>query len=299
MRLSTIRASYNSWCLARYVRDTFILHFFRQVYDMFRHGQDRIHRVDTAGKRQSAVRSSHSLSCSALRRGLNSLGVPLGNEDFVALMATMDPMRQGEVSYADFCKTMDLHQVRDDCFRAATPVRETFLRPSISGMPANQGVVNNSKSSTVDTGGRGRSVETEEGGSARRRAMIFAPPDVMNLDGGIFHRNPATDGCKVPTYTTTMMTNTSRGNTNNGPRSRQSLKAARSSPHIFASGDDLIKDDVADIINSRRSPPRWGDTAEAEESKFRRSLGRYAGFGRSIFVANYYRGCGPISYGNT
>lgn len=285
---TSILAKYNSWRLARYVSDASILHFFPQVYNMFRHGQDKIQRVDTAGKSQSASRSSYSLSCSALRRGLSSLGVPLGNEDFDALMATVDPMRRGEVSYADFCKTMNLHQVRGDCLRAAATGRETSLRPSISSMSVGQGVVNGGKSSIVNTGGRGRPVETEGGGSARRRAMMFTPPDAMNLDGGIFHRNPATDGCTVPTYTTTMMTNASRGNTNNSSCSRQSPMAPRSSPHIFSSGGDLIKDDVANIISGRRSPHRWSETAEAAESKFRRCLGRYAGSGRMVVVINQY-----------
>lgn len=239
---------------------------------MFRHGQDRIQPTDTAGKRQSAARSSYSLSRSALRRGLSSLGVPLGNEDFAALMATVDPMRRGEISYADFCKTMGLHQVRDDCFRADTTLRPTSQPPSISDMPVGQGVASGSKSSNIDAGGRGRPGETEGGGRTRRRAMTFTPPDVTNLDGGIFHRNPATYDYTVPTFTTTMVTNASRGITNYGPRNRQSPVVARSPPHIFSSGGDLNDDDAVGM-RGRRSPQRRSETAEEAESKFRRCLG--------------------------
>lgn len=43
-----------------------------------------------------------------LRAGLKSVGLPLGDEDFLRLLAVVDPMQRGRVTYSDFCETLGL-----------------------------------------------------------------------------------------------------------------------------------------------------------------------------------------------
>ncbi|CAM9457097.1 unnamed protein product [Ectocarpus sp. 12 AP-2014] len=162
-------------------------------------------------------RTPPPLSPSALRAGLGSLGVPLGDEDFVTLVAATDPDRRGEVTYPTFCEALDLHLLRGDppdTHRTASGSEEKE-RPS-SAPPApttskqhhrrrvGSGGGSGSGGATAGDAGTGRG---EGGGYARRRAMELAPPaDAReDLEGGFFHVNEATYGCANPNFTTSMV----------------------------------------------------------------------------------------------
>ncbi|CAM9862800.1 unnamed protein product [Ectocarpus fasciculatus] len=167
-------------------------------------------------------RTPPPLSPSALRAGLGSLGVPLGDEDFVTLIAATDPDRRGKVSYPTFCEALDLHPLRGDPagdghWTAAGS--EGQERPS-SAPPAptasrqqnrrHAGSGGGSGGTTAGDAGKGRG---EGGGYARRRAMELAPPaDTReDLEGGVFHVNEATYGCANPNFTTTMVSASNGG----------------------------------------------------------------------------------------
>lgn len=150
------------------------------------------------------------LSPSALRTGLGSLGIPLGDSDFVTLIASVDPDNRGQVSYSEFCEALRLRQLCGD--RCDKLPDANKRRSSSVGAPSSRASQATGKHSGVTaldatdaveacvTGGR------TAGGAARRMAMELVPDDSdENLDGGVFHRNPATDGCANPNFTTTML----------------------------------------------------------------------------------------------
>lgn len=159
-----------------------------------------------------------ALSPSALRAGLGSLGVPLGDEDFVALIATTDPDRRGEVSYPTFCEALDLHELRGnlldgDRFDSSTKRGRPGSVPPPPPPSLRQYKGQYAEGGAVNTAAGAGSREGGGGGYARRRAMELAPPadPQKDLEGGVFHVNPATEGCANPTFTTTMMSTSGRG----------------------------------------------------------------------------------------
>ncbi|CBN76595.1 hypothetical protein Esi_0000_0311 [Ectocarpus siliculosus] len=194
------------------------------------------------------VRTPPPLSPSALRAGLGSLGVPLGNEDFVTLIAATDPDRRGEVTYPTFCEALDLHPLRgdpSDAHRTASGSEEQE-RPS-SAPPApttsrqhnrrhvGSGGGNGSGSGDTTAGDAGKGRREGGGGYARRRAMELAPPaDTReDLEGGVFHVNEATYGCDNPNFTTTMVPASIGGGckaNNNHPRPDAYRPKRRQSP---------------------------------------------------------------------
>lgn len=190
-------------------------------------------------------RTPRPLSPSALRAGLGSLGVPLGDEDFVTLIAATDPDRRGEVSYPTFCKALDLHPLHGESPDAhwTASGSEQQERPS-SAPPApttsrqhnrrhvGSGGGSGSGGTTAGDAGKGRG---EGGGYARRRAMELAPPaDTReDLEGGVFHVNEATYGCANPNFTTTMVPASIGGEckaNNNHPRPDAYRPKRRQSP---------------------------------------------------------------------
>lgn len=160
------------------------------------------------------------LSPSALRAGLGSLGVPLGDDDFVTLIATTtDPDRRGEVSYSNFCEALNLHRLSSSDFfddhrrvgksggAGSPPQRSSSAPPRPrSSQTTRQGAAVGGSGGGGDSK-RERGGGGEGGGYARRRAMKLAPPaDARtDLEGGVFHLNPATHGCANPNFTTTMI----------------------------------------------------------------------------------------------
>lgn len=190
-----------------------------QVFDMFRRGGGR----GRGGAENSAAASAEEgddgrrfsympppLSPSALRIGLGSLGIPLGDSDFVTLIASVDPNNRGQVSYSDFCGALRLHQIRG--YRCDKLPGAKTRRSSSVGAPSSRASQTTGRNSGVTAVGATDALEAcvtagrTSGGAARRVAMELVPDDSdENLDGGVFHRNPATDGCANPNFTTTML----------------------------------------------------------------------------------------------
>ena len=210
-------------------------------------------------------RSPPPLSPAALRAGLGSLGVPLGDRDFVALVATADPEHRGEVSYPTFCEALRLHRLRGGSNGGGSATQ----RPS-SAPPQRTSSRSSSKG--------------EGGGYARRRAMELAPPaDARtDLEGGVFHANPATHGCTNPNFTTTMIpvggrdggSAQHRGADTYRPQRRQSGDGARTRAHkqtlLVVGGGDRVE--------------RWNETGAEAEKRFRQGFGvkmRYARWGKT------------------
>lgn len=221
--------------------------------------------------------TTSSLSPSELRTGLGSLGVPLGDEDFVNLIASTDPDRLGEVSYPMFCKALRLHQLHDSFnsneLRAATFATQ---RPSsapqlLSSQSIGQGVAAGHANGTKGRRGGG-------GGSARRKAMDLAPADDMNLDGGVFHRNSATDGCANPNFTTTMIPASRRGGRHGATEVETHRPMRRPSP-----GPSVTLHHTGVWPRSQRQTllvsggddqsQLWNDTGATAEKTFRHGLG--------------------------
>ena len=232
-----------------------------QVYDMFQGqgGDMEAHTIENQG-------ANCDLPClppSALRRGLSSLGVPLGDEDFLSLMATVDPERRGEVSYAGFCEALRLHKLRDN-HDAAVATRRTSATPTVSSQSMGQVL---STGGVANAGGKGGPKEHGVRRAARRRALDLVTHAEMNLDGGIFHRNSATENCANPNFTTTMVK--SCGDEKYYPGTRQPLALARSSGNTLPG--DLTKKDF--VGEKGRSPQRWSETVGEAEVAFRRCLG--------------------------
>lgn len=208
-------------------------------------------------------RAPRPLSPAALRAGLGALGVPLGDKDFVALMATTDPENRGEVSYPTFCEAFRLHRLRGGG-SGGGECESATQRPS-SAPPQ--------RTSSRSTGGGGGG--GEGGGYARRRAMELAPPADAHtdLEGGVFHVNPATYGCANPNFTTTMIPVGGRdaegGAQRSGPdkyrpKRRQSVDAARARAHkqtllVVGGGGDRVE--------------RWNETGTEAERRFRQGFG--------------------------
>lgn len=204
-------------------------------------------------------RTPPPLSPAALRAGLGSLGVPLGDKDFVALVATTDPEHRGEVSYPTFCEALNLHQIHGG--NGGEPATK---RPS-SAPPQ--------RTSRCSPGGG------EGGGYAHRRAMELAPPADAHtdLEGGVFHSNPATHGCANPNFTTTMIPVGSGdvgGAQHSGadtyrPKRRQSGDGARTR----AQKQTLL------VVGGGDRVDRWNETGTEAERRFRQGFGvkmRYA-----------------------
>lgn len=204
-------------------------------------------------------RSPPPLSPAALQAGLGSLGVPLGNKDFVALMATVDPDHRGEVSYPTFCKALKLHRLR-----GGSGGGSATQRPSSAPLQ---------RMSSRSTGGG------EGGGYARRRAMELAPPADAHtdLEGGVFHVNPATHGCANPNFTTTMIPVGSREG-----RSAQHLGAETYRPKRRQSGDEArtkAHKQTLLVVGGGDRVERWNEAGTEAERCFRKGFGvkmRYA-----------------------
>ena len=232
-----------------------------QVYDMFQ-GQGGDMEAHTK-ENQGADCDLPCLLPSALRRRLSSLGVPLGDEDFLALMATVDPERRGEISYAGFCEALRLHKLRDN-HGATVATQRTSATPTLSSQSMAQVL---STGGVANAGGKGGSKERGVRRAARRRALDLATHAEMNLDGGIFHRNPATINSTNPNFTTTMVK--SCGDEKYCPGTRQPPALARSSGNTLPG--DLTKKGF--VGEEGRSPQRWNETVGEAEVAFRRCLG--------------------------
>lgn len=139
-----------------------------------------------------------ALSPAELRAGLDSLGIPLSDADLGTLVAKTDPDRRGEVSYADFCDTLKLHYISDDEQQRPTTSHQRNCSADAAALLTSYDIGKGTTMSPRNDGGGGL-------GSARRRAMALTPRDDANLDGGLFHRNPATEGCANPNFTTSMI----------------------------------------------------------------------------------------------
>ena len=138
-------------------------------------------------------------------------------------MATVDPERRGEISYAGFCEALRLHKLRDN--RGATvATQRTSAIPTVSSQSMAQVL---STGGVANAGGKGGPKERGVRRAARRKALDLATHAEINLDGGIFHRNPATVNCTNPNFTTTMVK--SCGDEKYCPGTRQPPALARSS----------------------------------------------------------------------
>lgn len=197
----------------------------------------------------SDQRAPPPLSPAALRAGLGSLGVPLGDRDFVTLMATTDPEHRGEVSYPTFCEALKLHRLR-----GGNGGESAAQRPSSAPPPL---------TSSRSTGGG------EGGGYARRRAMELAPPADAHtdLEGGVFHLNSATHGCANPNFTTTMIPVGGRGQQSRAdtyrPKRRQSGGDARTRAH----------EQTLFVFNDADRVELWNETGAESERRFRQGFG--------------------------
>lgn len=226
------------------------------------------------------------LSPSALRAGLISLGVPLGDEDFGAVLASTDPGRHGEVSYPDFCEVLRLHRLRgnpDGGRPGAAPAAASGARrpssapPQLSSQAIGQGVA-----SSGVVGARGES-GGGGGGSARRRAMELAPASDCDLDGGVFHRNPATDGCANPNFTTTMVPSWDDDNGNGrgtgGGRGRRQGRRQSPAPAPALTAACTVVQSPRNrgqtVIGDNRFQS-WNETGAGAERRFRQDLGAKA-----------------------
>lgn len=233
---------------------------------------------DTRSKRGDR-NAPPTLSPSALRAGLGSLGVPLGDEDFVTLMATTDPNRCGEVSYPSFCEALKLHEIRGEILDGGRPATPAGQQRPCSAPPAPSLTQSEGRYAGVGAVGTAAVVGGEGGGYARRRAMELAPPTDArrDLEGGVFHVNPATQGCANPNFTTTMMSISGRGTDKSTseayrPKRRQSpapapggaLTGVRAKSH----GQTLlVVGDGGDRVDFRR------ETGAEAERQFRQGLG--------------------------
>ncbi|CAM9255909.1 unnamed protein product, partial [Hapterophycus canaliculatus] len=268
------------------------------VLDMFyregkSNGQDDGGTTSTPGgsdaiSRRDDRHTPPALSPSALRAGLGSLGVPLGDEDFVTLIATADPDRRGVVSYPSFCEALNLHEIRGDLLddgRPATLIEQQRLcsmpppppPPSLRQSEGQYWGVS-AVSTAAGAGNRGR----EGGGYTRRRAMELAPPadTQRDLEGGVFHANPATQGCLNPNFTTTMMPVSSRGPGGAHPSPVEAYRPKRRQSPAPAPGGILtgvrarshgqtllVVGDGGDHVDLR------GETGAEAERQFRQGLG--------------------------
>lgn len=198
-------------------------------------------------------RTPPPLSPSALRAGLGSLGVPLGDEDFVTLISATDPDRRGEVSYPTFCEALDLHPLRGDppdphwtSSGSEEQERPSSAPPAPTSRQHNQrhvGSGGGSGGGGGTTAGDARKGRGEGGGYARRRAMELAPPaDTReDLEGGVFHVNEATYGCANPNFTTTMVSGSIGGGckANNHPPPPDAYRPKRRQSPAPAPGGTL------------------------------------------------------------
>lgn len=241
--------------------------FPAQVFDMFQQGgrgRGEARKNGTAASYAGGnddkdpdddQRIPPPLSPAALRAGLGSLGVPLGDKDFIALMATTDPEQRGEVSYPTFCEALKLHRLRGG--NGGEPAAQ---RPSSAPPPL---------TSSRSTGGG----EGEGGGYARRRAMeLVPPPDAhTDLEGGVFHLNPATHGCANPNFTTSMIPAGGRDG-----RGAQQSRADTYRPKRRQSGGNAFMkahEQTLLVVGDGDRAGRWNETGAEAERRFCRSLG--------------------------
>lgn len=255
-----------------------------QVFDMFRqHGRGGYggHGAPSSPALSSGVdkkdridddrdqRTPTALSPAALRAGLRSLGVPLGDRDFDALVATTDPDNRGKVSYPMFCEALNLHRLHGDedggGAAASAGQRPSSAPPrSASCQPPGQYVEAVGVGTTAAAGGGARG-----GGYARRRAMELAPPPDArtDLEGGVFHLNSATHGCANPNFTTTMIPARGRDGgqapDDYRPKRRQSRDVARTKAHK----QNLL------VVGGGDSSELWKETGAEAERRFRQGFG--------------------------
>lgn len=218
------------------------------------------------------------LSPSALRAGLRSLGVPLGDDDFDAVLASTDPDRHGEVSYPKFCEVLRLRRLRgNDNTRPDTAVsglERPSSAPPLSSQAIGQGLSVSGKIIPRRERSWGR-------GSARCRAMELAPAgDRDLLDGGVFHRNPATDGCSNPNFTTTMVRawndgdGRGRGRTDGHGSGRRQLPAP--APALTAACTVVQPVSRGQTLIGDNRFHSWNETGAGAERRFRQDLGAKA-----------------------
>lgn len=274
-----------------------------QVFDMFhqQHGRGR-----ETGRRSSAKSGATSggadtnnhdygtpppLSPSALRAGLGSLGIPLGDDDFATLIATTDPDRRGEVSYPNFCAALNLHRLRSsdvygDRRRGGSRSHggsgkgggaDFPPQRSSSAPPRQRSSQTTRQGAAVGGGGGGGGGDSERGGEgggyARRRAMKLAPPaDARtDLEGGVFHLNPATHGWANPNFTTTMIP-VWNGRGGRTAREQQSAEGAYRSKRRQSPADVHTKAKRQTIYVVGGGAP-FDETGVEAEKLFRRGLG--------------------------
>lgn len=231
-------------------------------------------------------RTPPSLSPSALRAGLGSLGIPLGDDDFFALIATADPDRRGEVSYPNFCEALNLHRLHssdlfnDDNRRGSNrrsrgkgggagspPQRSSSAPPRPrSSQITRHGPTVGGDGGCSERGGQG-------GGYARRRAMKLAPPaDARtDLEGGVFHLNPATHGCTNPNFTTTMIPVWNRGAGGAAQRRQSAEGGYRSKRRQSPAGVHTKAKRQTVYVVGEGAP--FNETGAEAEKVFRRGLG--------------------------
>lgn len=194
------------------------------------------------------------LSYRELRTGLGSLGVQLGGDDFVTLLAKADPHRSGKVSYPRFCEILGLHRMRGK-HEDPSPKRTAI---ALSREPSHQE----------------RETRSDDRASiefcTRRQAMMSSKPrNDLDLEGGVFHRNPSTFGCQNPNYTTTMIRPGSEGSLKYRPKRHQSPAPA---PGLRHAGCRPESQGQTVLLGDNRSS-LWSWTGEEAEMNFRRALG--------------------------
>lgn len=241
---------------------------------MFHRGRNRDAPVTVGVKNDGSA--PVSLSHSALRTGLQALGVPLGDEDFINLIARTDSNRDGKVSYPDFCEALKLHRIRDNydghCATASTLERPSSAPPQLFSQTIEQG------RATIEHFRKMRA-RGEGGGSDRRRAMELAPAASMDLEGGIFHRKPSTNGCTNPNFTTTMFPpncyNAGKYGPTLGefyrPKRRQSPAPAPAAERTGVQAKSHGQTLLVSGYDSRSQ--LWNETGTEAESSFRHGLG--------------------------
>lgn len=232
-----------------------------------------------------------SLSPSALRTGLRFLGMPLGDKDFVALVTKADRDGRGQVSYKNFCETLGLDQIDFDVIdekggkanagkEADHLKRPSSAPPLLASQAIGRGFSSSVSGERYPEGGDGR---------ARPRVMrVLTSSSVASLDGGLFHRNPATDGCTNPNFTTTMIPPTwgVRDDGRHGNVYRPSRRPSPApAPAAALTGVRPRVDGQTLLVCGGDDQCRvWSETGVEAERVFRRGFGVKARWGRIEFT---------------
>ena len=111
--------------------------------------------------------------------------------------------------------------------------------------------------------------------------MELAPAGDHDLDGGVFHRNPATDGFVNPNFTTTMVPaweddGKGRGAWGGGGRRQGRRQSPAPAPALTAACTVVQpRNRGQTVIGDNRFQP-WNETGAGAERRFRQDLGAKA-----------------------